>query len=211
MSLQIPPLPPGDSPPSPQEIADLLSESLPESERAAGRALLLEQILPAKLSGLAEHPQPRGLAEVIYEDLADELRQADEGQRLAVLGAAALRAEVEALAADSLSLAIARYLIDHPTATYAAADWKTTTVECWMKKPLKELQDEATRRLASLDELERQIKSECPDLWEPLRVEFVHTKLNLQSARSGSFDTTSGSLYGFLSALGVAVDNFDIH
>lgn len=211
MSLQIPPLPQNEQPPSHQEMADLLSESLLESERAAGRVLLLERILPAKLSGMAEHPKPRRLAEVVYEDLADELREADEGARLAVLRAVALRTEVEALAADSLSLAIARYLIDHPEATYAAADWKTTTVELWMEKPLKELQDEATKRLARLDELERQIKSEHTDLWEPLRIEFVHTKLNLQSARSGSFRTASGSLYDFLSALGAAVDNFDIH
>lgn len=211
MSLEIPPLPEDDGPPSHREMADLLSESLPESERAEGRALLVERILPSKLSGLAEHPKPRRLAEVVYEDLADELRQADEGQRLEALRAVALRADAETLAADSLALAIARYLIDHPEATSTAGDWKTTTVERWMEKPLKELQDEATKQLARLDELEQQIKSEHPDLWEPLRVEFVHTKLNLQSARSGSFRTASGSLYGFLSALGVAVDNFDIH
>ena len=211
MSLQIPPLPPGGRPPSPQEMADLLSESLPESERAEGRALLLERILPSKLSGLAQHPKPRRLAEVVYEDLADELRKADEDQRLKALHAAALRTEVEALAAHSLSLAIARYLIDHPARTGAAADWKTSTVERWMKKSLKEFQDEATKGLARLNELEEQIKSEHPDLWESLRVEFVHTTFNLQSARSGSFETASGSLYCFLSALGVAVDNFDIH
>lgn len=211
MSLQIPPLPQNERQPSHQEMADLLSEALPEAERAAGRALLLERILPAKLSGLAEHPKPRRLAEVVYESLADELREADERTRLEVLRAVALRTEVEALAADSLSLAIARYLVDHPEATRAAADWKTTTVERWMKKPLKELQGEATKRLARLDELEQQIKSEHADLWEPLRIEFVHTKLNLQSARSGSFRTASGSLYGFLSSLGAAVDNLDIH
>lgn len=211
MSLQIPPLPQGDQPPSQQEMADLLSESLPEAERAEGRALLMERILPAKLSGLAEHPKPRRLAEVVYEDLADELREADAGMRLAVLRAAALRAEVEALAADSLSLAIARYLIDNAEAIRTAADWKTATVERWMKKPFNEIQDEATKRLARLDELEQQIKSEHPDIWESLRIEFVHTKFNLQSARSGSFRTASGSLYSFLSALGVAVDNFDIH
>jgi hypothetical protein len=211
MSLQIPPLPRGDRPPSHQEMADLLTESLPESERAEGRALLLERILPSRLSGIAEHPKPRRLAEVVYEDIADELREADDRAPLAVLRAAALRAEVEASAADSLSLAIARYLIDHPEATSTAADWKTTTVERWMGKPLKDLQDEATKRLSRLDELEQQIKSENPDLWEPLRIEFVHTKLNLQSARSGSFHTASGSLYDFLSALGAAVDNFDIH
>lgn len=211
MSLEIPPLPQADRPPSHQEMADLLIESLPESERPEGRALLLERILPSKLSGLAEHPKPRGLAEVVYEDLADELRQANEGQRLEALRAAALRAEVEALAADSLSLAIARYLIDHPQATSTAGDWKTTTVERWMEKMPEGLQDEATKRLARLDELEQQIKSERPELWEPLRIEFVHTRFNLQSARSGFFGTASGSLYGFLSALGVAVDNFDIH
>lgn len=211
MSLEIPPLPQSDRPPSHQEMADLLSNSLPESERAEGRALLLERILPAKLSGLGEHPKPRRLAEVVYEDLADEMREADEGQRLEALRAAALRAEVEALAADSLSLTIARYLIDHPEATSTAGDWKTTTVERWMEKPPNELQHEATKQLARLDELEQQINSEQPELWEPLRVGFVHAKLNLQSARSGFFGTASGSLYGFLSALGVAVDNFDIH
>jgi hypothetical protein len=192
-------------------MADLLSQSLPQSQRAEGRALLLERILPSKLGGLAEHPKPQRLAEIVYEGLADELREADEKQRLAVLRAAALRAEADALADDSLSLVIARYLTDHPEAADAAADWKTATVERWRQNPLKELQDAATERLARLDELEAQIKSEHPGLRESLRLAFLHARLNLQSARSGSFATASGSLYSFLSKLGVAVDNFDIH
>lgn len=211
MSLQIPPLPPGDRLPAPQEMADLLSQSLPLSQRAEGRAILLERILPSKLSELAEHPKPRRLVEIVYEDLADELREADEGVRLAVIRAAALSAEADALAADSLSLAIARYLKDHPEAAHAAAGWKTATVQRWMEKPLYELQDAATKRLARLEELEVQIKSEHLGIWESLRLAFLHARLNLQSSRSGSFGTASGSLYSFLFALGVPVDNFDIH
>ncbi|MEA2758069.1 MAG: hypothetical protein QOH65_682 [Methylobacteriaceae bacterium] len=211
MSLQIPPLPPGERPPALEKMAGLLSRSLPESQRAEGHALLLEQILPSRLNGLAEHPKPRRLTEVVYEDLANELRVAEQEARLAVLRAAALRAEADALAADALSLAIARYLADHPEAADAAADWKTAAVERWREKPLKELQDAATKRLALLDELEARIESEHPGLWEPLRLAFLHSKMNLQSARSGSFGTASGSLYSFLSALGVAVDNFDFH
>jgi hypothetical protein len=211
VSLQIPPLPPGDRPPALQEMADLLSQSLPQSQRAEGRALLLERILSSRLSGLAEHPKPRRLAEIVYEGLADELREADEKERLAVLRAVALRAEAEALAADALSLAIARYLKDHPEAADAAADWKTATVERCREKPLKELQEAATKRLARLDELEAQIEAGQPGLWELLRLAFLHARMNLQSARSGSFGTASGSLYSFLSKLGVPVDNFDIH
>jgi hypothetical protein len=211
VSLQIPALPPGERPPALQEMADLLSQSLPQFQRAEGGALLLERILPSRLSGLAEHPKPRRLAEIVYEGLADELREADEKQRLTVLRAAALRAEAEALAADGLSLAVARYLNDHPEAADAAAGWKTAGVERWMAKPLGEIQDAATERLARLDQLEARIKSEHPGVWDSLRVQFVHTTLNLQSARSGSFATASGSLYSFLSGLGVPVDDFDIH
>lgn len=209
--LQILPLPEGDLPPSYKDMADLLVKGLLETDRAEARAILIEQILPQNLIGLPYHPKPRRLAEVVYEELAEELKQGAPAQRMSVLRAAACRAEIREQAVSSLSMAIARYLKDRPNVTDAAKDWLDPMVEKWMAMSLVDIEDEASRRLQKLERWERTVTADYSEIWNAYRLEFLHTKLNLQSARSGSFSTAAGSLYDFLISVGASVDNLDIH
>jgi hypothetical protein len=192
-------------------MADLLVEALPATGRRAAYALLVEQIFPKRLAGLRDHPNPRRLAELVYEELAEGLRQAEPNERLRALEAAGHRAEIRAQSVDSLALAIARYLRDHPTAASKAGDWLDSTVERWMAMAVDGIKAEASQRLELLDAWERSVKTDFPDVWRAHRLEFLHARLNLQSARSGSFSTAAGSLYDFLTEVGAAVENLDIH
>jgi hypothetical protein len=65
----LPDLPDGDAPP-PAALAERLASLLPAEDRDAGHALLSDRILPSAFAGLEDHPRPRKVAELIYEELA---------------------------------------------------------------------------------------------------------------------------------------------
>lgn len=111
----------------------------------------------------------------------------------------------------SLRLAVARYLTDHPDAVSDAGVWVDGDVEAVMAQPLEALQHEATERLEALEDWKERAQDEDPAEWESGRVDYLHAQLNLQSARSGSFATASGSLVDFLSSVGEEVDVLDEH
>ncbi|MGH2367278.1 MAG: hypothetical protein ACRDI2_03685 [Chloroflexota bacterium] len=209
--IRIPNLPAEAQSPAVDDLADRLVEALPEGDRAAARTLLIEQILPAELSGLADHPNPQRLAEVVYERLSEALQEADAPQRLAVLRAAAGRAALREQATGALALAIARYLLEHPEAAAAAQDWLDPMVEKWRSRSVGELAVEASQRLKRLDHWKERTQAEQPEVWNIGRTDYAYAKLTLQSARSGSFQTATGSLYDFLTSVGAPVDELDIH
>ena len=99
----------------------------------------------------------------------------------------------------SLSLAVARYLKDHPDAVEKAGAWLDDEAREWMARPVDAIRAEATRGLEALEEGEMD------------RVELLQAQLNFQSARSGSFATASGSLVDFLTDMGEEVDVLDEH
>jgi hypothetical protein len=111
------------------------------------------------------------------------------------------------LLAQSLALAIARYLQDRPQAAACAGAWGDGDVQTWMGRPPDAIAAEATKGLEALDEW----RDEEPDEWEAGRVEFLQAQLNFQSARSGSFATAAGSLADFLAEMGEDVDVLDEH
>jgi hypothetical protein len=115
------------------------------------------------------------------------------------------------LLAASQSLAVARYLKDHPDAVDGAGIWLDDEAEAWMAKPTEAIQEEATNGLEALDEWGDEAREEDPDEWEAGRVDFLQAQLNFQSARSGSFATASGSLADFLAEMGEDVDVLDEH
>lgn len=119
--------------------------------------------------------------------------------------------EIQDQLAASLRLAVARYLKDHPDAVSDAGVWVDADVEATMAQPLEALQQEATERLEDLEDWRERAQSEDPAAWETGRVDFLHAQLNLQSTRSGSFATASGSLVDFLSSVGEEVDVLDEH
>lgn len=197
--------------PSYTNMAHLLVKALPESERAKGFMLLVEQILPKNLIGLSDHPKPHRLVEIVYEDLAFSLSQSSSCQRLETLVAASCEAEIYEQAISSLSMAIARYAKQHLDVALKARDWLEPTNQRWLKLSIAELQDEASQRLQKLEMWHKWAKADHANLWQAYRLQFIHTKFNLQSARSGCFSTAVGSLADFLHSVGAEFDKLHIH
>jgi hypothetical protein len=119
--------------------------------------------------------------------------------------------EIDEQLTASLSLAVARYLSDHPEAAPRAGAWLDADVERRRAEPLEELEEEAGERLDALEDWKEQAREDDPEAWETGRVAYLQAQLNLQSARSGSFATASGSLADFLRSVGETVDVLDEH
>jgi hypothetical protein len=209
-TLEVPALPGGDQVPAAGELVTLLARAVPEGDRRAATGLLTD-IVSAKLAGIATHPRPRRLAEVAYEEVAETLRAVHPEDRLVALQRAALQSRAEELGRGALSLAVARYLKDHPDAEKGVEDWLDESVESWRRKSVSEMQAEATRRLDNLEKWAKQAQQDGPTTWEQERITYAHAKLALQSARSGAFGTAAGSLNDFLKAAGARPQSLDIH
>ena len=203
-----PPLPEGDEVPSAETIADALAQVLPEPAREAGRQTLLESVLPHALARVADHPRPRAMAEVVYENLATALAASNDPE--VTLNDLAMTEEVRNVSGKSLSLAIARYVKDHPDADGTARSWLVDAEQRVLDSSVDDLREQATDGLAALDRLEAALR-ERPELWETRRTEVAHARLNLQSARSGSFETATGPLNDFLREMGERPATLDIH
>jgi hypothetical protein len=117
---------------------------------------------------------------------------------------------IDDLARDALALAVARYLRDHPEAADRASNWLNSEVETWRGVSSADIEAEATARLDELERWREAVKSQS-EAWEADRVTYVHAKLTLQSARSGSFETAAGSLLDFLRDVGANAEELDIH
>lgn len=200
--LAVPPLPYGDQTPSLEEMAGLLVEALPEQDRDKGRRVLLDKVFPRSLAHLSAFPDPRYLAEWVYEEIADELEGAEPEERLDTLNAFACGAEVRHLDRESLSMAIARYLKDHPADLNTTSVWVDPTVRDWLVKPLKEISAGAADRLKKLETWALQAQIDFPDVWKMCRLKYQRVHMALTSARTGDFQSASGNLYDFLCDLG---------
>jgi hypothetical protein len=112
----------------------------------------------------------------------------------------ALEDQIRALSAGSLSLAVSRYLHDRPEARERVRpEWLDTGVEAWRGRPAAAIEREAAHRLEVLDAWERDAG---PALRESWRLDALHARLNLGSARSGAFGTAAGPLADFLRRAG---------
>jgi hypothetical protein len=203
----LPALPAGDDPPSVDALAERLASLVLNHEEA--RALLAERILPAALSGLADHPRPRKLAEVVYEDLGERISNAED--RPAEVERMAEEAEIRTLAARAQSLAVARYLSDDPNAVGRADAFLDAEAEQWRTRGDDAIAQEAEATLEALEAWAEHAKAEHPDVFETRRTDYLHAKLALGSAKTGSFGTAAGPLYDFLELMGTARDRLDIH
>jgi hypothetical protein len=203
----LPALPAGDDPPSVDALAERLAGLV--DDREAARTLLAEQILPAALSGLADHPRPRKLAEVVYEDLGERISNADD--RSAEVQQMAEEAEIRTFAARAQSLAVARYLSDDPNAVGRADAFLDAEAEQWRTRGDDAIAQEAETTLEALERWAERAKDENPELFEIRRTDYLHAKLALGSAKTGSFGTAAGPLYDFLELMGTAQDRLDIH
>jgi hypothetical protein len=203
-------LPEGDDPVTIEEMTELLVESVPDGDRALARQVVADGILAVELGVAADEPAPRHLAEYIYEDLAEVLDEAAPEERLATLMAEAQVAFVQEQLRAALTLGIARYIKDNPEAREAAAEWLDDGVEDWAARPTAEIQAEVTGRLEELEAWGEGAQSDYPEVWESERLTYVHAKLTMQAAHSGSFDTATGSFRDFLFDVGAAPDDLAI-
>jgi hypothetical protein len=208
---ELPPLPDGDEPPPVDALADRLASLLPAAEREQARALLADRILPGALAGLSEHPRPRRLAEVVYEDLGERLASADPGDRMEEVELVADEAEIRSLAARAQALAVARYLSDDPNAVGRAGPFLDADADAWRERGSDAIANEASETLDALEAWAERVREERPELFETRRTDYLHAKLALGSARTGSFGTAAGPLYDFLQRMGTARDRLDIH
>lgn len=118
-----------------------------------------------------------------------------------------LEAQIDVLASGALSLAVARYLHDHPEAAQKVnSAWIDDEVERWRTRDADEIGDEATHRLEVLEPWVEEAQREDPELFETRRLDSVHARMALQSARSGAFGTAAGPLADFLTEAGEQPD-----
>jgi hypothetical protein len=206
---ELPALPDGDEPPGIDALAHRLASLIPVADREPARALLAEQVLPSALSGLAEHPRPRRLAEVVYEDIGERLLNAED--RFAEVEAVADESEIRLLAARAQSLAVARYLSDDPNAVGRAGPFLDAEADAWRSRGADAIAQQASEALDALERWAERVRDERPDLFETRRLDYLHAQLALGSARTGSFGTAAGPLYDFLERMGTARDRLDIH
>lgn len=122
-----------------------------------------------------------------------------------------LEEEIRVLAGSSLSLAVARFVHDRPEARDRAAPvWLDTDTEAWSARSTEEIEREAAHRLDVLEAWEREVQDDDPELAETRRIDALHARLNLQSARSGAFGTAAGPLRDFLRSVGEEPDALNL-
>lgn len=123
----------------------------------------------------------------------------------------ALGVRIQELLSLSLVLAIRRHVLDNPAAEGAAEPWLGALDMSWSDADREEVTEAAGRLLEERDDLEAQVTAADPGVAESHRIELVHTGLNLQAARTGSFATAAGMLRDYLVDAGEPPQELDIH
>jgi hypothetical protein len=196
---------PGDNP-SVEGVVEGVLQLFPESQREAAR-VLVEPIVLHRMAGLAKHPRPAGLAEAVYERLAESLQEVEPGSMLQRLQIEAFATEVDSLFQDSLALAVARYGSDHPDA--AQADAWAAHRPAWLHRDADFYAAEAARLREERDRLLQRFRAASADVAGALRPVLLRADHNLGSASTGVFATASGSLADFLTDAGADFEYLD--
>jgi hypothetical protein len=210
MSTSISPFPNVSSPPSIDALADYLTPALPAADRAEARRLLVQEIFPWQLRGLADHPRKLELARGVYEGVATEIGAVGPTDRLAALHGLARRAAVQSAVEEAMTLAIARYLLDHPGVAGRVARWVDAGVKRRIAAGHDALRAEVAQMRQRVDALAHEIAAD-PRLAEAHRLDLLHIRMSLGSAESGSFDTAAGPMLDFLREAGATPASLDVH
>ena len=197
---------PSGDPPAVDAVVAAITAGFPADARARATALLRDRILPWSLRSLATHPKPRRLAEVVYEDLTDRLTRVAPSDRLVELERVDCEVTADRFVGEATSLAVARYLLDHPQAT-GGAPWRDAAAR-WRGQSTALLATEAERRTAELASFQQRAAAECG---RAIGQKLLHAKLALGSAGSGSFATAAGMLHDFLREVGEEPRELDVH
>ena len=184
------------------EIASHLLELLPEPDRAAAMPLYVQVILPTELRGLEAHPKPERYTELVLTALADELRLAAPRARKDTVRMQVTRAQLRQSSAVALHLGVARYLLAHPEAEATAGHWLSPAAKAWVARGQNEVVLEAVEQLNHLERWGEQTQVTHTQLYAAEQSTWHHARLTLQSAVSGSFETTGGSMADFVRSVG---------
>ena len=184
------------------EIASHLLELLPEADRAAALPLFVQVILPAELRGLETHPNPERYTELVWTALADELRLSEPRARKDTVRMQRARAQLRQSSAIALHLGVARYILAHPEAEATAGHWLSPAAKVWIARGQDQVVLEAVEQLNHLERWGEQTQVTHSQLYAAHQSTWHHARLTLQSAVSGSFETTGGSMADFLRSVG---------
>jgi hypothetical protein len=198
-------LPPPPDVPTAAQISEAVAAGVPWNARERATTLLAEQIVPWDLRGIETSEAPRRIAEVVYEGLVNELRPVAAARRGDRIETMACRTAGYKLLGDAMGLAIARWRLDHPGKA-VPAPWDEISAP-WAGRPAAELGAEADARLA---EVARLAKDLTGDRREATRLPLLRARMALGAAKTGSFETATGSLVDFLHDVGASPQVLDV-
>lgn len=184
-----------------------LAAALPESQRPAGERLIAQRILPR---AIAEAPDQPGYEDRIRARVAERLATTAPALRLDSLQALAGEIELENLNRAAVTLAIARFLRDGHDVAAPGRDWITPEIERLRQGPLEDIEEQAALHEETLARWQRWAQAEQPSVWTGYRTVALHARTALASARTGSFETSSGALHDFLADAGAPTEHFDV-
>jgi hypothetical protein len=207
----LPDLPEGDEPPAATALAERLASLVPAEDRDEAHGLLMERVLPGAVAPFEGHPRFRRVVEMVYGDLGETLLAAEPEDRLSALEAAADEGDIRSLAAHAQSLAVARYLAEHPDAAGQAGAFLDADAEQWRERGADAIAKEAQSTADALDAWSARVEEERPALLQTRGSDVRHARMALGSARTGAFGTAAGPLSDFLAAVGAETDRLDVH
>lgn len=212
MSLTVPPFPHTDHILSPREMGALLVCGLPDEDRTAGMTLLVDKILPVKLSGIEQHPRPQRLSAVVYKELVRIISSQPPKLRLLALKLFSISVHLSRISRDATSLAIARFILMNAGNLDAEKleRWITPQVLDWRDLSVDEFRARADALRAELEEWRQRLVTDYPAEWDKYSVKHAHVQTTLDSAAAAAFDQAGGSLYEFLTEAGHTVDEIII-
>jgi hypothetical protein len=203
--MEFNPLPPTPTVPTVVQIADALAAGFPASARARAREAL-SLVVAWDLRALSTFPEPRRLADAAYQGLVERLRTLAPEQRLPALEVIVCERESQRVLDGAIGLGVSRWQLEHPGRA-TGAPWHD------LAAPFAALDRagviaEAERRVAQLEKLSTHPDPGCR---EAMRLDLVHARLALSSARTGAFDTSSGPFVDFLRGVGEPVRDLELH
>ena len=184
-----------------------LAATLPEGQRDEGAQLIAQRIVPSALAEAPDHPR---IAELVEARITERLASTGPEHRLEALHALADEIEMEDLSRTAMKLAIARFVHDGHHLSEAARGWLTPAIERLSTAPLRAIEEEAVLHEEILEEWRQRVQVEQPRVWTGYRTAALHARYALASARTGSFETSSGGLHDFLQATGATTQHFDV-
>lgn len=188
-------------------VAAAVVDLLPEADREEARALVAS-IIAVRLAGLATHPRPRRLAELVFERLATEVEDAGAGEATDRLRDQALLAEIEGLTQDSLALAAARFGADHEQAQSLSRAWSEYHPD-WSARDTDFYVTESGRLRATLTSVRDRLRDVAPEALGTTLPDLLRVEMTLNSAETGVFATAAGSLADFLRDAGAEFDELE--